>query len=201
MSGNLAFSWSGRYESEYLPVRLLISIGLLIVHRFRNYASPLLSQAQGLAVLSQTSALLRPSKSRGWDDFTALYNKYPEHQKSMSIVYDLNEQVCNIYVQRARSGPNGPPLTDEVNQFRSTLDTFPSGPLSENVLTWPIFIAALESTTPEQQQYFTQRLLAHHSRSGFANILTGVEQLKWVWNNDNRTNWTQLLPDFEAFIV
>lgn len=179
-------------------------LGLFIVrqiHKFRGYASPLLGQAEGIAILSQTSTIIRPSSSPGWEDFTAYYRYYTNHQHSMSLVYDLHEQACGIYVQRAQAGPDGPALTTEVSNFRATLDKFPPGSAAEQILVWPIFLAALESTTVEDQEYFANQLMAHHQRNGFANILTALEYLKRVWSKQTRSSWTQLLPSMEAFIV
>lgn len=179
-------------------------LGLFIVrqiHKFRGYASPLLGQAEGLAILSQTSATIRPSSSRGWDDFTSYYEFYTNHQRSMSLVYDLHEQACNIYVQRVRAGPDGAALTAEVDNFRQTLDKFPPGSAAENILVWPIFLAALESTTPEARQYFINHLLAHHKRNGFANILTALGHLNQAWAQQKQISWTELLPNMQAFIV
>jgi hypothetical protein len=179
-------------------------LGLFIVrqnHKFRGYASPLLGQAEGIAILSQTSAMIRPSSSPGWDDFTSYYNFYKNHQTAMSMVYNLHEQACNIYVQRAQTGLNGPALTEQVTTFRNTLEKFPSGSAAENILVWPIFLAALESTSADDQQYFLGHLMAHHRRNGFANILTALAYLRHVWAKQNTVSWTQALPSMEAFIV
>lgn len=179
-------------------------LGLFIVrqiHKFRGYASPLLGQAEGIAILSQTSAAIRPSSSPGWEDFTSYYKFYTKHQQTMSMVYNLHEQACNIYVQRAQAGLEGPPLSTEVSNFRATLDKFPPGSVAENILVWPIFLAALESSTAEDQQYFIDHLMAHQRRNGFANILTALSHLKQIWARQNRVNWTQLLPNMQAFIV
>lgn len=171
------------------------------IQKFRGYASPLLSQAEGIAILSQTSTVIRPSSSPGWEDFRAYYSYYTNHQQSMSLVYDLHEQACGIYVQRAQAGRDGPALSQEVSNFRATLDKFPPGAAAEQILVWPIFFAALESTTGDDRQYFTDQLMAHHRRNGFANILSALEYVKRVWAKQTHSSWTESLPSMEAFIV
>ena len=168
--------------------------------RFRNYAAPLLSQLKGVSTLTMTASV-RPSSSSGWECFRSYYRLYPDLSYPLSLIYDLNEQACNIYTTRVLAGPNGAPLTELVQTFKNTLETFPSGAPGEHVLVWATFIAASASVLPEHQQYFTEVLLRHHRRNGFANIPTALEQLRRIWARRKQQDWTKVLPKLEVFIV
>jgi Fungal specific transcription factor domain len=119
----------------------------------------------------------------------------------MSRIYDLNEQACHIYMARVLAGTHGSALTGLVDKFKDTMDTLAPGSPGEHTLVWPTFIAATESTTPEQQQYFADVLIRHHQRSGFANILAALQHLRRIWSGRMTQDWTKLLPKLQVFIV
>ena len=144
---------------------------------------------------------MRPSIANGWEDFRYYYRLYPQFAPPMDLVYDLQEQACNIYVSRVEAGPDTPPMTDLVEQFKKTINALPPGSPAEHTLVFPTFIAALESSVPEQQAFFLDLLQRHYQRNGFANIRSTVNYLEWFWARRSHHDWTELLPDFEVFIV
>lgn len=119
----------------------------------------------------------------------------------MSILYELNKQACDIYVARALSGLNGPPLTGMVENFISTMDSYPTGCPGEHILVFATFLAAAESALSEHQEYFVNALQKHHQRNGFHNIPLAIDHLKRIWSKQDRKDWTQILPELQTFIV
>lgn len=168
--------------------------------RYRGYAAPFFSRAEGLARLSLTSSF-GVDAANGWECFKHHYQSHPEFSQSMSVIYELNKQACDIYVARVLAGPNGPPLTDMVEQFKTTMETFPAGSPGEHVLVFATFIAAAESVLLEHQEYFTDVLLRHHKRNGFANISLALDHLSRIWSGRIAQDWTESLPGLQVFVV
>ncbi|KPI43315.1 uncharacterized protein AB675_7154 [Cyphellophora attinorum] len=171
------------------------------VRKYRGYASPMLSQAQGISVLSQTTPQA-PSRSKGWEDFKSYYQIYSLTDRSLSIMYYLNALACDMYVHRAQRGCGGRGFHEQVELVRQHLDSLPSNSLCEHALIWPTFIAALESDTPSHRDYFRRALQRHHVRNGFKNILVALEYLEGRWAEDGvEVDWTRSLPKLGAFVV
>ena len=70
------------------------------------------------------------------------------------------------------------------------------------MLIWATFIAAADCVLDEHKAYFEALFLKYYARSGFANILTGLQQLRKIWASKSETNrWTCLLPVANVFIM
>lgn len=119
----------------------------------------------------------------------------------MSLLYDLEEQACRIYVTRVLIGPDGPALTQLVDRFKNTMESLPANSPGEHTLVWATFMAASESSTPEHQQYFKEVLKRHHQRNGFANILTALRHLQGIWAARTAQDWTEVLPNLKIFLA
>lgn len=139
--------------------------------------------------------------TNGWECFKFYYQSHPEFSQSMSILYELNKQACDIYVARALSGPDGPPLVDMVERFIDTMESYPTDCPGEHILVFATFFAAAESVLPQHQEYFTNALSKHHQRNGFSNIPLAINHLKRIWSKCDGKDWTQLLPELRVFVV
>lgn len=180
--------------------------------RFRGYAAPFLSEEGGLARLQRTISEGWEAHN-GWDDFRSYYSLYPILSAPMDMVYDLNKQACELYVKRALLGPSEAPLVDLVNRYKSTLQSLPRDHLVEhngtgrnNIMVnkdvaWGTVIAAAESTSPEDQQYFSEVLMDHYRHNGFANLLVAMKHLETIWAQRTMRNWTKLLAEIRVLIV
>lgn len=165
--------------------------------RMRVYAAPFISQQTGVStILSQAP-----------HSFDCLYYSsrfHPEKQYMIDLIASLRQQAYDIYLQRVLlSKPPGNELSsaDVVTRFRASLEPFPEGFPGDHSLIWPSFIAASESCSPEDQQFFEQFLLKQYNRNGFGNILKGLELLKRIWARDVDVNWPALLPGPRVFIM
>ena len=106
-----------------------------------------------------------------------------------------------MYVLRALSDPNAPPRTDLVDTFIKTLETLAADSPGMYMVPWTIFLAAAESSEPEQQRYFEEVLLRHHKRNGFANLPLALRFLRQSWQNPRSRNWTAALAELPVFVV
>lgn len=167
--------------------------------RFRGYAAPFRSQDAGIARMSLTPTCGQVAD--GWDCFNSFYGRHPEFAREMSIIYDLNNQACDIYVGRANNTLDRDTSIESVTKFVRTLQRLPPGSTGEHVLVWSVFLAAAESILPSHQQYLQNFLLRHYKRNGFTNILTAVQFLHNVWSGQIRDNWTEYLPKTRVFVV
>ena len=172
----------------------------LTLARFRGYAAPFLSRERGVARLRLTASSKQAS-SEGWDCFKSYYDIYPQYTRQLSLIYDLNQQACDIYVTRASMGSNPTASTEAVDRFIRTLEMLPPGSPGEHILVFSIFLVALESTVPEHQEILAQTLLRHHGRNGFANISTALEYVSERWSGTATRDWTESLPLTKVFIV
>lgn len=117
------------------------------------------------------------------------------------MLFDLCNQACRIYTTRAMAGPKTPPLTALVENFKNTLEMIPAGSPVEHTLVWPTFVAACESDTAEHRRFFTDVLLKHYQRNGFANIPRALHHLRKIWTRSPVESWTMLLPEPRVFIT
>lgn len=162
--------------------------------RLRAYAAPLLSQEEGIDTLSTEA-------SQGFECLYYYRDLYPDHKNWLSSISNIIRQARRIYLKRALAGPEAPPFTDLVEQFKCTLESIPSGALGEHVLVWSTFLAASESSMPEHRQFFSEVLLKHHRRNGFLNIPAAMKNLQHIWARQGCVSWTTLLPAFRIFIM
>lgn len=160
----------------------------------------MVSQAQGIKVLSQTT-LSGPSTSRGWDDFTNYYQRYSALDRSLAIMYDLNTLACHMYVARAQRGWGVGASLKHVEDVKKSLESLPPNCPCEHALIWPTFIAALECSTQEHKDFFKATLEKHYQRNKFANLLRALEYLELRWSGHSDLDWTRTLPDLPAFVV
>lgn len=100
------------------------------------------------------------------------------------LVASLGQQAYDIYLQRVLlNKPPGNKLssTDVVTRFRASFEPFLEGFPDVHSLIWAPFIAASESCSPEDQQFFEQFLLKQSCRNEVGNILKGLDLLKKIW--------------------
>jgi hypothetical protein len=126
---------------------------------------------------------------------------YPNFERSWSLIYDLNEQACNIYVQRALSGPESPSRADLVNGFIETLEKLPPDSPGIQMVPWTIFLVAAESSESAQHQYFESVLLKHYKRNGFANLPLALRFLRKFWSDPRFRDWPKALAELPVFVV
>ena len=161
--------------------------------------APLLGLEQGVKRLNQS--VRKPYTCEGWEDISLYCHLYPQFERSWSLIYNLNEQACNIYVQRALADPGSPSRVDLVNKFINTLTALPPDSPGGYLIPWTIFLAAAESSEPAQHQFFEDVLLKHYKRNGFANLLLALGFLRELWSDPRSRDWPRALAQLPVFVV
>lgn len=130
---------------------------------------------------------------------------YPEHAPLFSQVADLVYQARDIYLQQVLSDqttsffdldpvPTNPSSIARVQRFIETLGQIPHTSPIAHILIWTTFVAASDAQLDQHKTYFEDELRRHHARSGFGNLLKGIEALKRIWARKPGERWTTLLP-------
>ncbi|KAJ3543807.1 hypothetical protein NM208_g3384 [Fusarium decemcellulare] len=177
------------------------------VSKFRLYAAPLLSEESGLEVVSSQDHAARL--------FYCLNNQlseYPEHSASFAFITDLVQQAINMYLEQvvrnsALSASNMPTALEiadsitRVEHFKETLEAFPPGAPGEQVIIWASFVAAASCLLDEHMQFFEDVFMRHYLRSGFANLITGLEVLRKIWARKPDERWTLLLAGIKILVM
>lgn len=172
---------------------------MLTHKRIRGYAAPFLSQEEGIAVLCQTKAPM-PSTSKGWDEFRSYCELYASLSDSMSAIYALHVQACNIYLARAQIALGQSTIQTLIAEYRTNLDSLTLDCPGRHLLVWPTFIVAMECKTSDLQEYFMSALLAQYQYLGFANVLKALDYLAVFWANQENDDWTKFCTHFDVFI-
>lgn len=163
------------------------------------YAAPLVSQEAGVYAMTHHA-------KESFDCLHYYHRLYPDHADTFDLIASLRRQAFSMYLNRVSEGESNKfqetPLEATIDSFQSSLELFSEGSLGEHVLVWPAFIAALESRTREQQDFFSHFLRRQYLRNGFTNILRALELLERFWAEDkDRRNWPAMLPELRVFIM
>ena len=173
----------------------------------RVYAAPLLSEESGLEILSSPTHAIQL-----FDCLEHWSRQYPDHAVEVSFVMDLVQQARDIYLGqvqfRSTSLPSSIPTAEEifdsisrVQRFKETLEAFPHNSQGEQVLVWASFVAVSDCLLDEHRQFFESVFLKHHARSGFGNLLRGLEYLRKIWARSPGERWTSLLPQARILVM
>ncbi|XEV00971.1 hypothetical protein FSHL1_006258 [Fusarium sambucinum] len=185
---------------EGLGTGILAGFIMRELHKIRVYAAPHLGEEMGLQMISsqaQTDQL--------FGCLNHCLQLYPEHAPLFHQVADLVYQARDIYLQQVLSDqttnffdldpiPANPSSIARVQRFIKTLGQIPQTSPIAHMLIWTTFVAASDAQLDEHKQYFEDILRIHHARSGFGNLLKGIESLKRIWGRKPGERWTTLLP-------
>ncbi|KAF4452454.1 hypothetical protein F53441_4734 [Fusarium austroafricanum] len=192
---------------EGLGTGILAGFIMRELHKIRVYAAPHLGEEMGLQMIS--------SQARTDQLFGCLNHclqLYPEHTPLFSQVADLVYQARDIYLQQVLSDqtsnffdldliPANPKSVARVQRFIEALEKFPETSPVAHMLVWTTFVAASDAQLEEHKVYFENVLRRHHARSGFGNLLKGVEALKRLWGRKPGERWTTLLPQTKVLVA
>lgn len=166
----------------------------------RVYAAPLLSEEDGIAILSSTF-----HTTHAFDCLRFCSKEQPELAAAVPIIESLVQQAYGIYLSQAglTSTSRYDDSVDRVQRFKDTLERFPPEAPGEQVLIWATFIAASGSLLEEHRMFFGKFLRKLHSLNGFGNILRGIEQLDVIWERRRSPGdrWISMLPMARTFVM
>ncbi|KAF9762237.1 hypothetical protein IL306_003491, partial [Fusarium sp. DS 682] len=192
---------------EGLGTGILAGFIMRELHKLRVYAAPHIGEETGLQMIS--------SQARTDQLFGCLNHclqLYPEHTPLFSQVADLVYQARDIYLQQVLSDqtsnffdfdpiPANPSSVARVQRFIEALEQFPETSPVAHMLVWTTFVAASDAQLEEHKVYFENVLRRHHARSGFGNLLKGIEALKRMWSRKPGERWTTLLPQTKVLVA
>ncbi|KAF4991000.1 hypothetical protein FGRMN_8121 [Fusarium graminum] len=192
---------------ERLGTGILAAFIMRELHKIRVYAAPHLGEEMGLEMIS--------SQARTDQLFGCLNHclqLYPQHAPLFSQVANLVYQARDIYLQQVMSDqttnffdldptPVNPSSVARVQQFIATLELVPDTSPVAHMLIWTTFVAASDAQLEEHKTYFENVLRRHHARSGFGNLLKGIESLKRIWGRKPGERWTTLLPETKVLVA
>ncbi|SCO78118.1 uncharacterized protein FRV6_02331 [Fusarium oxysporum] len=192
---------------EGLGTGILAGFIMRELHKIRVYAAPHLGEETGLQMIS--------SQARTDQLFGCLNHclqLYPEHTPLFSQVASLVYQARDIYLQQVLSDhtsnffdldpiPTNPDSVARVQRFIEALEQFPETSPVAHMLIWTTFVAASDAQLEEHKVYFENILRRHHARSGFGNLLKGIEALKRMWSRKPGERWTTLLPQTKVLVA
>ncbi|QMW26383.1 hypothetical protein AFCA_001773 [Aspergillus flavus] len=201
------------------------------IHKMRVYGAPFLSENDGLETLSSEHRFLqmfdclhycaqqRPDASANVPVIKSLVRQAHRiylRQAAGHANNSLKSCICGtptlplrLDTQVVQEEAPPAPLPCEcialVQQYKETLETLPPGSIGEEVLTWATFIAASDCILTEHMAFFEDVFLRYHARSGFANVLTGLEYLRRIWKGKRAggggLRWTAVLPQMRVIIM
>jgi hypothetical protein len=178
-----------------------------MLSRLRVYAAPHLGEETGLEMIS--------SQARTAQLFGCLnhcIDQYPQHSSLSSQFADLVYQARDIYLQQVMSDqtsaffnfepvPGNPGSVARLEKFIESLKKIPHTSPVEHMLIWTTFVAASDAQLDEHKAFFEKVLRRHHARSGFGNLLKGIESLKKLWSRKPGERWTSLLPQEKVLVA
>lgn len=170
----------------------------------RVYAAPLISEQDGLSILSSESHW-----EGVFDCLRHCSEKQPNHAIVAAFIKDIVHQARDIYLRQASDEIIcvGPEIFARESNFRlqlfkETIEAFPARSPGKQVLIWATFTAASSCTQEEHQAFFESILMENFNRSKFVNLLKGVAQLRHIWaRRADGVKWTQLLPQAKLFLM
>ncbi|KAI6763886.1 hypothetical protein HG530_007675 [Fusarium avenaceum] len=190
---------------EGLGTGILAEFIMRELHKIRVYAAPHLGEEMGLQMIS--------SQARTDQLFGCLNHclqQYPQHMPLFSQVTNLVYQARDIYLQQVMSDqttnffdldPIPARSSLRVQRFISALEQIPDTSPVAHMLVWTTFVAASDAQLEEHKIYFEDVLRRHHARSGFGNLLKGIEALKRIWGRKPGERWTTLLPQTKVLVA
>ncbi|RTE71880.1 hypothetical protein BHE90_013721 [Fusarium euwallaceae] len=170
------------------------------VAKIRLYAAPLLSEESGLAVVSS-----QEHASRLFNCLTHHLSVYPEHSASFAFITDLVQQAINMYLTSSQlNAPSELDIADSITRvehFKETLEAFPLGAPGEQVMVWASFVAAASCLLDEHMEFFEHVFMRHYMRSGFSNLVSGLEALRKIWSRKPDERWTLLMAGVHILVM
>ncbi|KAI2468236.1 hypothetical protein F4781DRAFT_398727 [Annulohypoxylon bovei var. microspora] len=92
-------------------------------------------------------------------------------------------------------------MQSHVRRIRFLCERVDPAAQGTHVISWPIFVAAIESLEEDDRQYFASALRSIWERCGYANISRGFEVLPELWIKSRKKSWTSMMSDYKGLMV
>jgi hypothetical protein len=88
-----------------------------------------------------------------------------------------------------------------IEEFRWLLLELEPSSEGAHTLVWPYFIAAAESKTKEDREFFYRRLEYIWCTTGYRNVCVAMDAVQTIWGGQGGERWTKSLPDVTTIIM
>lgn len=93
-------------------------------------------------------------------------------------------------------------IAPRLAYLRTLLEQVDSSAPGSHTVVWPAFVAAAESQSEGDKEFFTAVLRRIWDETGYANVLRALDSLPAIWEKQGRSqNWTAALPDLKTVVM
>ncbi|KAI1210429.1 uncharacterized protein F4807DRAFT_459805 [Annulohypoxylon truncatum] len=92
-------------------------------------------------------------------------------------------------------------MKEHVRRIRALCEQIDPAEQGTHVISWPIFVAAMESCSESDREFFAAALRRIWERCGYANISRGLETLPELWDKSRNRSWTSVMGDYKGLVV
>ncbi|EED21164.1 aminotransferase, putative [Talaromyces stipitatus ATCC 10500] len=164
--------------------------------RLRLFAEPLFDEADGKQYLSL-------HRTRCFEFLRFCQSLHPEYEELMDLLFAAVTLACEVYVRRACFDPPSFKAAHLIENFRQLVERVKSygNVVGQNLLAWPFFVMAAESSTLEDREFFLNELRLLYEATGYRSALRGVETIRNMWQTGLNIRWTSLLGGYDQFLI
>ncbi len=124
-----------------------------------------------------------------------------EHYASIHQMKGAIRDACEIYRRRAECTLGEQESVSLLRSLRQKVMYLSHEVEGSHALVWTYFVAAAESTLPEDRDFFTQRLTALYGRTRFRSITVGLEALRKLRLKNEQWRWPEVLANEMPVLV
>lgn len=162
--------------------------------------------------------LIATSEEQAWD--RAISNARTK------LYVDIVCEATEIYLLRASSGNNHMPVLSNPSEIAGQPPEERIEPLNDDILAsrvahvrhlfeqvdpaapgshtivWPAFVAAAESRSLDDREFFSAVLRRIWESTGYSNVVRGLDALPQIWEGQTRgERWTAALPGLKTVVM
>lgn len=121
----------------------------------------------------------------------------------MRLLFAAVTLACEAYVRRAYFDPPSSEVAHLIETFRQLVRRVKcyGNVVGQNMLAWPYFVMAAESSTEEDREFFLNELQALYQATGYRSALRGVETILNMRQAGSNIRWTSLLGGYDQFLI
>ncbi|KAI1093778.1 hypothetical protein F5B19DRAFT_491098 [Rostrohypoxylon terebratum] len=126
------------------------------------------------------------------------YTNFPLYEEAFRLageIYTTRMESTNFPVSPEQC------MRAHVSRIRALCEQVDPVAQGTHVITWPIFVAAVESCEAGDKEYFSLALRRIWERCGYANISRGFEVLPELWVKSRNRSWSSVMGDYKGLVV
>lgn len=93
-------------------------------------------------------------------------------------------------------------IAPRLAHLRKLFEQVDSSAPGSHTVVWPSFVAAAESRSEDDKEFFTAILRRIWDETSYANVLRALDALPVIWEKQSLShNWTAALPDLKTVVM